>query len=124
MLRSVGLDVVSVRRIAGAIERYGDRFIKRVLGDEEIDLLAARCDRTVFIAGRFAAKEAFVKALGDFLTNRPPLRKLQIVNTKTGKPRVLLPETVQTRLGLAKLHLSISHEREFAAAVAILSEDL
>ena len=65
---AVGIDITEVARIRRLLERYGDRFIAHVLGDDERKLLAQRTDRAQFVAGRFAAKEAAVKALGHLQT--------------------------------------------------------
>lgn len=123
MLRSVGLDIVSVSRIERAVQQYGDRFLKRILGPTEQRLLADRRDRYQFVAGRFAAKEAVLKALGEILDMRPPLRELQVVAGKSGAPCLILPQSLQEKLGVSRLYVSITHERHYAAAVAIIAEE-
>jgi holo-[acyl-carrier protein] synthase len=74
------------------------------------------------VAGRFAAKEAIIKALGEYLETRPPYRELQIVNDPTGRPHVQLNEDLSRRLAGVKMLVSISHERNYAVAMAICSE--
>jgi holo-[acyl-carrier protein] synthase len=123
-LPAIGLDIVSVSRIEQALRRYGDRFLKRILGPSEQQLLSHRKDRERFVAGRFAAKEAIIKALDGYLDFRPRWSELEIVNTESGRPRVILPEKVQIKLGMARPCVSITHERQFAAAVAVIAEDL
>jgi len=119
MVRSIGLDIVEVSRIERDIEMYEDRFVRRLLGDEEIGLYEAREDKPQFLAGRFAAKEAVIKALGAFLTDRPKYNSLQIVSDDHGQPELVVPDQVSRRLGGCRCMLSISHERRYAVAVAI-----
>ena len=85
-------------------------------------LFEKRQDKTLFLAGRFAAKEAVVKALGRYLSDRPPLHQLQIINDNSGQPRLELPDDIKAQLNSARCLLSITHERNYAAAVAIFEE--
>lgn len=122
MIGSIGIDLVEVGRLKRLVERYGDRFLMRVYGAAELAALQSRHDRYQFLAGRFAAKEATIKALGKYLTTRPPYRNIQIVNDNTGQPLLRL----EGDPALERLHLdsqvSISHERSHAAAVVVLRE--
>lgn len=122
MVRSIGLDIVEVSRIERDIEMHEDRFVQRLLGDDEIRLYEVRKDKPQFLAGRFAAKEAVIKALGTFLTNRPKYNSLQIVNDDKGQPELDVPEEIIDRLEGCRCMLSISHERKYAVAVAIFVE--
>ncbi|MBU8932882.1 MAG: holo-ACP synthase [candidate division Zixibacteria bacterium] len=123
MIHGVGMDIVEIERIREDIKRYGDSFMKRILGETEQKVFAARANREQFLAGRFACKEAVIKALGYRLKNRPPYTDLEIVNDDTGQPVLQLPENIQQQLGSAKVLISISHENNYAAAVAIITED-
>jgi holo-[acyl-carrier protein] synthase len=122
VIASIGLDIVEIARIEKDVERFGSRFVERILGGKELALFEKRQDQTLFLAGRFAAKEAVVKALGRYLTNRPPLHQLQIINDDSGQPRLELPDDVETKLKGAHCLLSITHERSYAAAVAIFED--
>lgn len=122
MIASVGLDIVEIARIEKDVQRFGARFVERILGPKELDLYNKRKDQTLFLAGRFAAKEAVVKALGRYLTARPPLHQLQIINDDSGQPRLELPDDVKAKLNGARCLLSITHERNYAAAVAIFED--
>jgi len=123
LIRSIGLDIVDVSRIKKDLERFGDRFVKRILGEEETSTFVGRVDKEVFLAGRFAAKEAVIKGLSPFLEKRPSFNVIQIVNDTTGHPEMLLPAEIQKKLGKAKCILSLTHERNYAAAVAIFAEE-
>ena len=122
MIASVGIDIVEVARIEKDVERFGTRFVERILGDKELALFEKRQDQALYLAGRFAAKEAVVKALGRYLSDRPPLHQLQIINDNSGQPRLELPDDVESKLNGASCLLSITHERNYAAAVAIFEE--
>jgi holo-[acyl-carrier protein] synthase len=119
---AVGIDIVAVARIRRLLTRYGDRFIARVLGDDERKLLASRTDRAQFVAGRFAAKEAAIKALGRYQTERPSFPALQVLPGPGGVPEVKMDNN-QVRLPKNVTALvSLSHEREYATAIVILTE--
>lgn len=123
MIRSIGLDIVDISRIKKDMDRFGDRFVTRILGEKEISTLRTRLDKEVFLAGRFAAKEAVIKGLSPFIQRRPPLNVIQVVNDSTGQPRLTLPVEIQKKLGKARCILSLTHERNYAAAVAIFAEE-
>lgn len=124
MIRSVGLDIVDTGRIARAIDRHGDRFLRRILGPDERAAMAGRLDRAQFVAGRFAAKEAAIKAMADILAVRPPYQHIQIVNDPGGRPVYRFHESIRLNLESFTCLVSISHEKSMAAAVAIFTEDL
>ena len=122
MVESIGIDIVEVDRMRADLERYGDRFLKRILSPEERAIMTARADQGLFLAGRFACKEAVVKALGRYLTERPALSEISITNDSTGQPFVTFTDAVQARLGKAKVMVSISHEHSHAVAMALICE--
>lgn len=122
MVRAVGLDIVDTQRIAQLLAQHDRRFIDRVLGADEQALMTNRVDRAQFIAGRFAAKEAIIKALADVLDTRPPYRQIQVVNDAGGKPVTKFDDSLARELAGCHFLLSISHERSTAAAVAILTD--
>lgn len=122
-LGAVGIDLVDVTRIANLISRYGDKFLLRVLGPEETAHLGIRRDRAQFVAGRFAAKEAAVKALGQYLKDKPPLSRIQIINDEAGRPALDLSSLKLPELARVHAKISISHERSHAIAIVILTEE-
>jgi holo-[acyl-carrier-protein] synthase len=95
MIHGVGTDICDIRRIARAVERHGERFAARVLGPQEMEVYRARSLRSAarglsYLATRFAAKEAFSKAIG--LGMRMPMtwRTCEIVNAPGGRPEIRL----------------------------------
>ena len=123
-MKAVGLDAVEIGRIAEAIERHGDRFLERIYTAAERKLADDSGEaRHQFYAGRFAAKEAVLKALGTGWAQGVGLRDVEIARSPGGAPRVLLHGAATARaeaLGITSIHLSITHDRGYAAAFAVL----
>lgn len=124
MIFGIGTDIVAVGRLQTMWERHGERALARLLAPEELAAFAAAADKGRFLAKRFAAKEAFSKALGTGV--RPPavLTAMAIDHDELGKP------VFNCRGELAKLlaernlraHLSISDEADYAIAYVILEQ--
>ncbi len=113
----VGVDIVKVERIRRAIEKHGRRFAKRVLTDHEDAYVR---DRPENFAGRWAAKEAVSKVLG-LGVRGVGWREIEIIRLPTGAPICRLHDRALVRanqLGMERIAVSISHEREFAVAIA------
>jgi holo-[acyl-carrier protein] synthase len=119
------MDLVEISRVQSFMEgQSGDRFVSRVLTAEEQTLVSERKNRAAeFVAGRFAAKEAVVKALGTGIGATVGLHDIEVLPDPSGKPVVNLSPGALERLGygsgVLKLHLSITHTREYAAAYAV-----
>jgi len=113
----LGLDIIRVDRIRGALERFGDRFVDRVLTPAEARYVRGRPET---FAGRWAAKEAVSKVLG-LGVRGIGWRDIEIERLPTGQPAVRLHGRAAVRadqLGLERVAVSITHEREYALAVA------
>ena len=123
MITAIGVDIVDVARVQRLLDRYGTRFVSRILGKEETVLLRSRHDAAQFVAGRFAAKEALVKAFGKYLTKRPDYAEIEVVADAAGRPTVAYRFSKPDCLASVKTHVSISHEKSYAVAMAILSEE-
>jgi len=124
MADAIGIDIVDTGRIKRIYARYGRRFLRRVLGPGEIALFEHRADKVAFLAGRFAAKEAAIKALGRYLTSPPPLNTLQILNDAAGRPQLIVPSELRDRLLRVRCLVSISHEKSSAVGMAVLTEEI
>ena len=123
----LGTDLCEIERIAGVLERNGERFAEKVLGPEELKLFRARRARSevrgiAFLATRFAAKEAFSKALGTGMRMPMTWRACEILPDASGKPTIrlhgALAELVEQQ-GLSAL-VSVSDERGMAMATVLL----
>ncbi len=122
MIFGIGTDIVAIKRLQGMWERHGERIAEKLLAPQEMAAFERATDKGRFLAKRFAAKEAFSKALGTGI--RPPstLPSIAIGHDELGKPLLEfigeLAALVETR-GL-KAHLSLSDEADYAIAYVIL----
>jgi holo-[acyl-carrier protein] synthase len=122
MADSIGIDIADVARFQRLLDLYGPRLVDRILGHEEANIFARRRDRAPFLAGRFAAKEAVIKALGKYLLVRPAYSQIEILNDQAGRPVVHLPEALDQQLSGIQIEISISHEQSYALGLAICTE--
>ena len=121
MIVGVGLDLVEIERVAGILAKSGDRFIDRVLHPEENRSRIATREGPTHFAGLFAAKEAVMKALGTGMAGAN-FADIRIRHHDSGQPWVELSGKAAEKaaaLGVSGWHLSITHSRSTAAAVAI-----
>ena len=113
----LGIDIIKVDRIRDALERHGDRFPRRILTDAEYAYVRNRPEN---LAGRWAAKEAVSKVLG-LGVRGVGWREIEVVRLPTGQPTVALHDRARVRadqLGMGRIAVSISHERDYAVAIA------
>ncbi len=118
----IGTDIVEVLRIAQMIERHGELFLTRVFTSREIEYCSARKAATQHYAGRWAAKEAILKALGTGWARGIQWRDMEIRNDAAGKPSVALAggaREVCEQLGIGEMMVTISHCRTHASAFAV-----
>lgn len=123
MIRGIGVDIVKVDRIEQAVERWGYRFLKRIFTAAEIERCQQRARPAQCLALRFAAKEAFAKALGLGMRKGLRWRDIEVVHDHLGKPDLLLHNQAQQLLEAveaSRTWLSLSDERESALAVVVL----
>lgn len=122
MILGLGIDVVELARIGSALERFGTRFLEKILTPEELRNLPS--GRSVpFAAARFAAKEAAVKALGTGFAQGISPQHISLRNLPAGQPTLLFHGPAAARadaLGARRVHVSLTHGRDTAAAVVIL----
>jgi len=119
----IGTDIVEYARIESMWTRYGLRFAGRVLSDRESSEYQASSNASRFLAKRFAAKEAFAKAVGSGLRDPVSLRRISITHDGFGKPVLQFDEVLRThlaQLGISGHHLSISDERNMIVAFVVL----
>lgn len=119
MIKGIGNDIIEISRIEDAIRRYGQRFLDRIFTIAEREYCLRHHESALHFAGRFAAKEAVVKAIGTGFSKGITWTDIEIVSDVDGKPVVMLSESVKKRLGTTKVLVSISHCRQFATAFAI-----
>ena len=123
MIYGIGTDIVEVARIEASIEQFGDDFAKRILADSEFASYQSSHIKPRFLAKRFAAKEAFAKALGTGLRAPATFQNIAVSHDDLGKPMLILAAELQSLLQSKKItqtHISISDEKNLAAAFVVL----
>ena len=128
MIVGIGNDLVDIRRIESSLERFGDRFIRRIFTEVEQKRSEGRAERAASYAKRFAAKEACSKALGTGLRRGVFWRDMGVVNLRGGKPTMALTGGALARLAeitpdgmTAQIDLSVTDEYPMAQAFVIIS---
>lgn len=124
MIYGIGTDIAAVARLRSMWERHGERAVEKILAPQEFDDFARAADKGRFLAKRFAAKEAFSKALGTGV--RPPatLPAIAVGHDDLGKPVLEFAPALATLVQAKHLraHLSISDEADYAVAYVILEQ--
>ncbi len=123
MILGTGIDIIEVKRIAQSFEKFGERFLKRILRQDEIAYCLTHRLPAPHLAARFAAKEAVSKAFGTGIGAQLGWQDIEVGRHDSGEPFVILHDgglkLLSTRKG-RMVHLSLSHTSEYAAATAIL----
>ena len=120
MIESLGIDLIEIKRVKKVKERWGKRFLERVYTPKELEYCLKKRFPENSLAGRFAAKEAVMKALSTGLSSGVSWKDIEILNDKKGKPEVLLYGKTKKLLGKKKVLISISHTKEDAIAQAVI----
>lgn len=123
MILGTGIDIIEVDRIRGSFEKFGDRFVQRILRPSEIAYCLKNRDPGPFLAARFAAKEAISKAFGTGIGAQLGWQDLEVGRKESGEPFVILHDGGARLLAERRgrvVHLSLSHTQNYAAAVAVL----
>jgi holo-[acyl-carrier protein] synthase len=123
MILGVGIDITEVARIEASHEKFGERFLKRILRPNEIRYCLAYKAPAPFLAARFAAKEAISKAFGTGIGAQLGWQDMEVGRKESGEPYVMLHGGGQKLLaarGARHVLISLSHTQTYAAAVAIL----
>jgi len=126
VIYGVGTDLIEIPRVERALARFGVRFAQRILCEPELRRFRAHAKPAAYLAKRFAAKEAFSKALGTGLRAPANWHGVWVSNLRSGKPQlefsVPLAALLEAR-GIRRTHLTLSDERGLAAATVILECD-
>lgn len=125
MIEAIGVDLVEIARIASIIERWDERFLRRVYSDGERTYCDGRMNPFQHYAARFAVKEAFLKCLGIGIFGGLPMNEIEVVNRRKGKPELKLRGKalgMAEDRGVIRIHLSISHTNHQAIASVILEK--
>ena len=123
MILGTGIDIIEVARIAASYEKFGERFVNRILLPDEIAYCLQHRKPAPFLAVRFAAKEAISKACGTGIGAQLGWQDMEIRRKESGEPFVVLHgkgKILFESRGAKALHISLSHTENYAAATAIL----
>ncbi|HET6514927.1 MAG TPA: holo-ACP synthase [Thermodesulfovibrionales bacterium] len=123
MIHGVGIDIVEIERIRKAVDRWGEKFLRRIFTDREIAYCYERKNPFPSLAVRFAAKEAFIKASGSETVL--PLTDIEVFNSVNGRPSIRARGRLEgflTEHSLREVHVSLSHEREYGIAFVLLEK--
>ena len=123
MILGIGIDIIEVTRIAASYEKFGERFVNRILLRDEIAYCRSHKNPAPFLAARFAAKEAVSKAFGTGIGAALGWQDVEIRRKASGEPFVVLHgkgEQLFASRGAKRLLISLSHTQTYAAATAIL----
>lgn len=129
MIYGIGTDIVEIKRIKDAVEKWGNKFLKKLFIDNEITYCYNRKNPFPHLAARFAAKEAVIKALS--LENRIQnteyrlkiinFKEIEVLNYSTGKSFINLSGSIRASLqNMLIIHLTLTHERNYAIATVVL----
>ena len=126
MIVGTGIDIAEVDRIAASIGRFGRRFLERVFTPEEIRYCESKANKAERYAGRFAAKEAAMKAIGTGWSRGVGWHDVEVTRVPGGRPTMVFhckAAEFFRKLGAVRAHLSITHTKESAMAQVILESD-
>jgi holo-[acyl-carrier protein] synthase len=126
MIIGIGIDLADQTRIRDGLTKHGERFLKHLFTEQEI----ISCQRYRYseehFAGKFAAKEAFMKAIATGLSQQVTFKDIEVLNYPHGAPYIVphgMAQEIANQLGTTRIHVSISHTAQLAVAVVILEKD-
>ncbi|MEO0094110.1 MAG: holo-ACP synthase [candidate division WOR-3 bacterium] len=118
----IGIDLIEVNRIKSALNKFPKRFRSRIFTKNEIAFCEKRSNPYLSYAARFAAKEAFAKALGTGLRGKISWQDIEVVDDELSKPSLVITGKALKILGKRKVRLSLSHTEDYATAIVIIEE--
>lgn len=125
MIVGTGIDLAEVPRIAASIERFGERFLRRVFTEGEIRYCESKANKAERYAARFAAKEAGMKAIGTGWFGGVSWTQVEVQRERGGRPTIAFhgkAAEVARKLGVKRIALSLTHTKEHAVAQVILED--
>jgi len=125
MIQGIGIDLVENDRIEKIISKWGQKFLHRVFSGKEINYCGRHIQASLHYGARFAAKEAFLKALGIGLGMGVKLREIEVVHDDQGKPDLSLHGEAKLQIEkreIKRIHLSLTHTKNYATAIVLLEK--
>jgi holo-[acyl-carrier protein] synthase len=125
MIIGIGVDIIEVARVKKAFDRFGEKFLLKILCDSEKDYCFRHKNPMPFIAARFAAKEAVSKAFGTGIGAKLGWLDIEILKKDSGQPYVALHgrgKDLFEKSGASQIHISLSHTIDYVVATAVLEK--
>lgn len=125
MIYGIGIDLVKIERMKQAVDKWGEKFLRRVFTETEINYCYGKSYPYTSLSVRFAAKEALIKAIGGAAAI--PLTDIEVVNNKNGKPAIKAKGKLEEFFrenSVHNAHLSLSHEKDYGIASVIIERDI
>lgn len=125
MVIGLGVDIIQNYRIQCVVEKWGEKFLRKFFSENEIDSLEKTRNKDQRLAANYAAKEAFVKAMGTGFRSGMKFKYIEVNRDKLGKPYIDTHGKVKdavTKKGVNNIHLSISHEKDYSVALVIFED--
>lgn len=122
MIFGIGTDIIEVQRV-GAVVAKGRDFIERIFAQQEIEYCENKRHKNQHYAARFAAKEAFMKALGTGWSHGIGFNQIEVTHAASGQPEIILHGKaleIADEMEIVRIHISLSHLKEYAIATVIL----
>ena len=122
MIRGVGVDIIEIGRIRRSIEESGERFLEKIFTAGEIAYCKSKQDMFQHFAARFAAKEAMSKAISTGWIKTFRWKDVEVMNDRSGQPRIALHGMLRESLTASSIHVSMSHSESHAVAMVLIEE--
>lgn len=122
MITGIGIDIVEIDRVARIVEKWTEKFLEKIFTDGEIEYCRSKTNAAQHFAARFAAKEAFAKAIATGWSETFHWKEVEVNNEFSGKPTLVLHGKTKERFADVVIHLSLSHTHATAAAFVILEK--
>ncbi|SPQ01771.1 Holo-(acyl-carrier-protein) synthase [Candidatus Sulfobium mesophilum] len=123
MIYGIGVDIVEIDRIRDAVDRWGERFLRRVFTEHEIAYSYKKKEPYLPLSVRFAAKEAFIKAISAEI--HLAMNEIEVINREGGQPFIEVKGRLKTffeERSIRRVHLSMSHERKYGMACVVVEK--
>ena len=122
MIQSIGVDIVEIDRMTRVINRWGDKFLKKILTPVEYEYCINKSGQSASVAARFAVKEALYKALPPAIQPGTGWLDVEVMNDKTGRPHINCLRKIENLRDQFNIHVSISHSKSSAVAMIVLEK--
>ena len=123
MIIGHGIDIIDIDRIRKTLDRHGDRFLRKIFTEGERDYCQQKVDPAPACAARFAAKEAFAKAIGTGIGQHINWLDVEVVKDEHNAPSIRLSQRLKSRYENVRIFLSLSHTKSHATASVILEKE-